>query len=215
VTLSRLVAASEMPGMPGALLRRGARAVASHQLRNVITVGGNIAHLAYWADLPVVLLALDAELEVRRQGEAPARVPLADALAPGRHAWQGGLITRVLVPLRPGVFSFGHERFARTAADYSLATVCVTFRLEGGSATEVRLVAGAVQNRPLRVAAAEAALEGARLASDRIEQAASALATSVPIAPNFRASPEYRRKLLAALARRAIGTAAHWSARES
>ena len=43
----------ELPGVAGP------RAV-----RNAITLGGNVAHLVYWADMPVALLALNATVEV-------------------------------------------------------------------------------------------------------------------------------------------------------
>lgn len=214
VTLEQL-ASAPLPGMAGALLRRGARAVASRPLRNMITVGGNLAHLVYWADLPVVLLALDAEIEVQRAGQAPSLVAVEQLLQRGTQTWEGGLISRVLVPVHSEHHFFGHERFSRTAADYSLATICCALRYQDGHAHDVRLSVGALQNRPLRVPAVEQMLEGQQLDDARIEAAVASLLQHVTIAPNFRAPVEYRRELLTALSRRALRTAWSWASREN
>ncbi len=215
VSLQQLAMASSLPGMEGARLRRCCRHVASRPLRNMITAAGNVAHSVYWADLPVALLALDASLEVRRVGASPALVPIADATHGGKHAWDGGLITRIVVPRRAGTLSFGYERFTRTATDYSLSTACVTLRVDGSSARDVRFVVGAVSARPTRLVPVEAALEGSALSDDAISRALAALDRELPIAPNYRAPAEYRRELTQVLARRALETARTWAAREN
>jgi carbon-monoxide dehydrogenase medium subunit len=212
-TLSQISDADEMPGMEGALLRRAARAVGSRPLRNAITVGGNIAHAAFWADMPVVLLALDAKIEHQRAGQAAQTVALADCLK-GKRAWEGGLITRVFVPLRKETCGFGHERFARTANDYPFATLCVTMTRDGRLAREVRVVVGALQPRPFRVPEVEALVEGKSLEPGLLEACGKKLSELVPVAPNFRASAEYRRELAGVLVQRALQSAFTWAMRE-
>jgi len=213
VTLSQ-IADSELPGMEGALLRRGARSVASRPMRNVVTVGGNLAHLAFWADMPVVLLALDAVVETRHAGQAAILKPLADCFK-GGVPWEGGLITRVMVPLRQGAQGFGHERFSRTANDYSLATACATLRRDGAVARDVRLVIGALQPRPFRLPDVEKMAEGQALEAALLARIETAVRERVQVAPNFRASPEYRRELAGTLARRALLDAFSWAMREN
>ncbi|MBI5531734.1 MAG: FAD binding domain-containing protein [Deltaproteobacteria bacterium] len=213
VTLSRLGAAADIPGMPGALLRKAARAVASEPLRNMITVAGNVAGLNYWADLPPVLLALDATVEVRKQGQAPSAHPIAACLEAGKHPWEGGMIAAVTVPLTQAAQVFGYERFVRTVTDYSLATACVTMTRDGALMRNVHLVIGALQARPHRAAKAEAKLEGKAYDAAAVDEAIATLG-DLPVAPNFRASPGYRRQLAGVLSRRALMTAYEW-ARES
>lgn len=211
VSLQRLGLAKELPGMEGALLRRCARIVASRPLRNMITVAGNVAHMVYWADLPVVLLALDASVEVRTSG-APARlVPMADAMKSGKHPWDGGLITKIVVPRRAGTFSFGYERLTRTATDYSLSTVCATVRVDGPVVRDVRFVAGAVTARPTRMAGVEDVLEGQALDDSTIAKAMGVLGKELAVAPNYRAPTEYRRDLTLVLGRRALENARAWA----
>jgi aerobic carbon-monoxide dehydrogenase medium subunit len=204
---------AELPGMEGALLRRAVRAVGSRPLRNVITVGGNIAHLAFWADLPVALLALDAQAEVQKAGEAARLVDFAECMK--QKPWDGGLITRVVVPLRAGTLGFGHERFSRTANDYAFATVCATLKRDGGVAREVRVVVGALQPRAFRVAEVEAMVEGKGFDLSLLEEAGRKLSLAVSVAPNFRASAEYRRELAGVLSKRALQSAFTWAMREA
>ena len=212
-TLSQVGDAAELPGMEGALLRRAARAVGSRPLRNVITVGGNIAHVAFWADLPVAFLALDAQVEMQKAGEPARLVDFAECLK--AKPWDGGLITRVVVPVRAGTLGFGHERFSRTANDYPFATLCVTLKRDGGVAREVRVVVGALQPRAFRVAEVEAMVEGKGFDLGLLEKAGKKLSETVAVAPNFRASAEYRRELAGVLAKRALQSAFTWAMREA
>lgn len=216
VTLSQIVEAENIPGMEGAILRKVARAVASRPLRNMITVGGNIAHLVYWADLPVALLALDASVEVQKAGATTRIIPIAECLEPGKHPFAGGLITRVIVPLRDGICGFGYERFHRTEGEYSLGTVCTTLKIgEGKKIEQARIVVGAVQNRPIRITDAENLLNGSTADADCVESILGRVLAATNFAPNYRASLEYRRSLLSALTRRSITTAYTWATRES
>lgn len=213
-TLTELIRAA-IPGMEGALLRRAARAVTSHPLRNAITVGGNLAHVAYWADLPVVFLTLGASVEVKKHGSTPEVLPIEALVEPGKHPYAGGLITRVFVPLAPGIVGFGYERFSRTAGDYSLATSSVTLRMNDGLVSDPRVVLGAIQNRPVRATVVEQALAGRPFDDRTLAGAMKALAEDVHVAPNFRAGADYRRTLVVTLTRRALVTAHGWAIREA
>jgi CO/xanthine dehydrogenase FAD-binding subunit len=210
VTLTKLAEATALPGMPGALLRKACRAVASEPLRNMITVAGNLAGVNYWADLPPVLLALDAKVEVQRAGKPAEWLPIAACVEPGKHPWEGGLITAIEIPVPAASQVFGYERFVRTVTDYSLATACVTMNKDGDLFRNVHVVIAAVQNRPSRAAKLEAALEGKPFDAAAVK-AATALLGDIAIAPNYRASAGYRRQLVAVLSERALMTAYQWA----
>lgn len=214
VTLGELSRAEQIPGMPGAVLRKAARAVASTPLRNVITLGGNIAHLVYWADMPVALLALDASIEVQRAGSAPSSHGLDECLREGKKMWDAGLITSVQVPLVEGKRWFGYERFTRTVSDYAFASVCVTLGVDAGKASDVRIVLGAVQGRPLRLAEVESLVTGQAVDAALCRAVEQKVKDVVRVAPNFRAPAEYRRELASVLAGRALETAWTWASRE-
>lgn len=214
-TLAQIGDAPDLPGREGALLRRAARAAGSRPVRTMITLGGNLAHAVFWADMPPALLALDAQVEIRRSGEKCALVPIEACLEPGPRPWAGGLITQIRVPLCEGAGAFGYERFSRTANDYALATACVALRREGELIRGMRVVLGALQSRPYRLREVEQMFEGKVLGGALVlEQAATAVRERAAAAPSSRASEEYRRDLAAALARRAIDTALTWASRE-
>ena len=213
LTLSQIAQAQQLPGMPGAVLRRCARGIATPQLRNMITLGGNIAQLVYWEDMPVVLLALDAAVRTHADGHDEQEVLLGDALAQKQPPWKGGLITSVRVPVRKGVWGFGYHRFTKTVTDYPLANACVTMRVEQGVAKNVRVVCGAVSPRAARLGEVEALLEG-NVVDDALVAKAKGLAKDeVVMAPNHRAPADYRRKLAGVLVGRAISDAWLWATR--
>lgn len=209
------VVKAPIPGMEGALLRRVCRAAGPVPLRNAITLGGNLAHIAYWADTPVALLALDAGVEVQRHGEPARTVSIADCLKSGTPPWEGGLITRFVVPLREGSWGFGHERFSRTVNDYAFATACAVLERDGHVARSVRVVLGALQPRPFRVPEAEALVEGQAVTPELLAQVSQVVREKAGVASNFRASPDYRRALAGTLVARALQTAFTWAMRES
>lgn len=214
LTLVELANATQIPGMPGAVLRKAARFVASAPLRNVITLGGNLAHLMYWADMPVALLALDASVEVQRAGGKSSSHLVEECLREGKKIWDGGLITSIRVPVETGVVGFGYERFARTATDYAFASSCVTMGIEQGKATKVRIVLGAVSGRPTRLKDAEALVTGHVVDAALCEAVEKKVREVVQVAPNFRAPAEYRRELAAVLTGRAVQKAWTWATRE-
>lgn len=206
VTLTELIGA-DLPGAEGQFLKTVARHITARPMRNAITLGGNIAHAAFWADMPVALLALDASIEVARAGQKAATIAFSDALR-GESPWaRGGLITKIAVPIVKGR-AFGYERLARTKNDYAYATAAASMIAEGGRASDVRVVFGALQPRAFRASAIEAALEGQAISAESIARAVEQAAADLPIAPNFRASVDYRREVASVLARRAIARAA-------
>lgn len=204
VTLTKLLEA-DLPGAEGAFLKLVARHITAHSMRNAITIGGNIAHPVFWADMPVALLAMDAKIVIAKAGEAEKTVAIADALQ-GQAPWKGGLIVDVIVPIVAGR-TFGYERLSRTKNDYAYATAAAAMKVSGGKASDVRVVLGAIQPRAFRASAIEAAVEGKAVDTGVLADVAKA-ALDLPIAPNFRASADYRRDVTNALVRRAVAQAA-------
>lgn len=241
VTLADLANAVQIPGAVGCAIRKVASSIASAPLRNAITVGGNIAHAVYWADLPVVLLAFDAMVEVARSNcgsdavvpserrSSPCGVdeptvfercvrsftPIRECMLVGKKTWDGGLITAVRVPLNTDNVGWGYERFTRTATDYALASACTTMACTGNAerpvASRVRVVLGAVQHHASRLEDIENMLEGRTVTPDLCDEVSQHVRANVYVAPNFRAPAEYRRELAAVLIGRAVRNAWHSS----
>jgi carbon-monoxide dehydrogenase medium subunit len=192
---------AEYPVLPLA-----ARYMGSPAIRNLATVGGNLCNGSPAADLPPVLLALDAEVGIAgAKGER--RLPLAaffrgpgeTALAPGE------LLVWIEVPRRQPPRAVRYERLdVRRAMDIAIAGAAVSV-----GRGEARVGLCAVAPTPFRVAEAEAVLSEQGLTEAAIEQAAAlAMAAAQPIT-DVRATAEYRRQMVGVLVRRGLEALRH------
>jgi aerobic carbon-monoxide dehydrogenase medium subunit len=176
------------------LLAMAAATIGDPQVRSRGTVGGSIAHADPAADLPAVLLALDATVTARGpNGER--RIPISEFFV---GTWQtalepGEVIVEISVPShagRPASF----QKFRQRSQDWAIVGVAAV----GGDEPAVALVN--MGQTPVRAAATERALaagtsgqEAARLADDRTEPPS-----------DVRADAVYRRHLVRTLTRRAL-----------
>lgn len=136
------------------------RKVANLRVREVGTLGGNLCFSDPHSDPATFLLALDAEVECRRGGEAARRVPMGEFVAgPYQTALrEGEVLTAVRIPVPADGASIAHAKFA--FHERPTATVACLVRVEGGAVAEARVAVGSVGPRPVRSAAAEALLAG-------------------------------------------------------
>ena len=133
--------------------------VAHPPIRNSGTVVGSIAHADPAAELPTVALAMDAEMTaVGPQGER--RIPAADF-------FQGPFTTalesdEILTEVRLPQFAGGHAfvEFARTHGNFAVVGVAALLAVTDGRITRAAIAASGVAPTPLRLTAAEQALDG-------------------------------------------------------
>lgn len=178
----------------------------SPAIRNLATVGGNLCNASPAADLPPVLLALDAEVAIAGpKGER--RLPLRQFFrGPGQTVLEPGeLLVWVEFPRRRPPWPITYERLdVRRAMDIAIAGAALSLRLDGGRVSEARVALCAVAPTPLRVRDAEAALVEGGLTDGAIVRAAElAMAAALPIS-DVRATAEYRREMIATLVRRGL-----------
>jgi carbon-monoxide dehydrogenase medium subunit len=176
------------------------RGVANIRVRNVGTLGGNLCFSDPHSDPATFLLALDAEVECRRGGGEPRRLPLASfvlgpyqtALAPGE------LLTAIRVPVPPAGSRVVHRKFRFHERPAVTATCAV--RVDGDRVPDARIAVGSVGVRPVRVAEAERLVrEGAPLG-----QAAEAAAAAAAAVEDANGSVEYKENLVRVLVERAL-----------
>ena len=207
VTHRRLERAAALPGGLQAL-GESAAVVGGHQIRNVATVGGNIANASPAADLVPVLLALDAEVTcLGRDGERT--LPLAGfASAPGVTARRPDeLLTRVRFPrLPPHAATAFLKAGRRRAMEISLVCVAVRLTLDAGRerCLDARIALGAVAPTTLRARAAERCVQGRALTAEVMAEAGRAAAGECQPITDVRASARYRALLVATLVPRAL-----------
>jgi CO/xanthine dehydrogenase FAD-binding subunit len=194
---------------PHAIIREAASQMAALQVRNIATIGGNLASAVPCADLPPVLGVLDAVVMVA-SAAGVRRIPLRDFFAGPRQTQiqHGEIVTAVHVPAAAMRSGAAFARLAlRDGNAIAVASVAVCLTLDDrGTIRDLRMMLGAVAPVPKAVTAAEKELIGAGLAEAQDLGPAIAMAAAEPIS-DLRASAGYRREVVGVLARRALGVA--------
>ncbi len=175
-------------------LRELAGRFGSPPVRNSGTLCGNLANGSPIGDSMPILIALGAEVELRRAG-ALRRLPLEELyLGYGRKALQPGeFLAAVRLPLpRAGSLAASYKLSKRF--DQDISAVCAGFavRLEAGRVATVRIVYGGMAPVPARALGAERALEGGAWDEAAIDAAVAALAADFRPLSDLRASAAYR-----------------------
>lgn len=206
-TLNELARSTVLTG-PYAALGEAVREMASPQIRNLATIGGNIAGAVPCADLPPALLVLDATLSIwSSNGERT--LPLRDFHTGPRRSvlGDGEILVAVSVPPAPSRFGSSYQRFAlRDGNAIAVASAAASLTLDGnGVVQKAQLALGAVAPTIRLVPKASEALVGRRIDDESaLSQAVqAAVAAAMPIT-DIRGSAEYRRELVGVLAKRAL-----------
>lgn len=186
------------------LLVQACNAVASYQLRNRATVGGNCCNASPAADTAPALYCLDAVAEVFGPDGA-RRIPIREFfVGPGRTALQRGeLLTGLHLPpaTRGAIAAF--NKLGRTKiGDISVVNVAVA-AVPTASGPSWRIAIGAAGPTPLRAPEAEAVLNADTSGANVARAAELAAATARPI-DDIRASAAYRRAMVGVLCRRGV-----------
>jgi carbon-monoxide dehydrogenase medium subunit len=180
--------------------------MASPQVRNRATVGGNLANGAPSADMAPPLVALGARVKIHTRSSART-IPLEDFFrGPGETVLgKIGILGTITVPLPGRSVRCAYEAHTvREAMDLSIASAAVMVERRRGKVTAARIVLGAVAPTPLRVPAAEDLLLGTRARAEDIDAAAEAAAAASRPISDVRASADYRRHIVAVVTRRAL-----------
>ncbi|HOO88144.1 MAG TPA: FAD binding domain-containing protein, partial [Synergistales bacterium] len=132
--------------------------VGSPQIRNLGTIGGNLANASPAADSLPPLCALEASLLIENaEGGKSTISPAQIASAPGKNSLDADQYIRaVRLPLRENLLSFFVKTGSRKAVAISKLSLALALSSEPG---HVRLFAGSLGTSPIRMEAAEAVLD--------------------------------------------------------
>lgn len=211
------VEASPLVREHGAALAESCSVVGGPQVRNVGTLGGNVAHALPAADGTIGLLALGAEVQVctlvETGGIETAWQPLLSIFAgPGQSKLRTGqMLAAFRFPLRRERQASAFDRIMRPQG-VALPVLGVAASLaldEDGRVVGASIAIGPAGPIPFRATEAEAALlDAATFDESTVEVAvAAALAQAELRTSKHRASKEYRREVLAVLLRRVLNRA--------
>jgi CO/xanthine dehydrogenase FAD-binding subunit len=207
MTRHRTLECSEAVAHEAPLLAAAMPFIAHAAIRTRGTLGGSLAHADPAAELPAVMLALEAVFTLRsRQG---TRTVAAGDFFAGLFttALQAGeLLTDAAIPGRPPRSAYAFQEVARRHGDYALAGAAAAVSVdERGRCTTARVALLSVADRPVLAAQASRALIGERPTADAIRGAAEAAAAhDIDPPADIHASSAYRRRLAAVLTRRVL-----------
>jgi len=209
MTRHSAVARSPLVAQQQPLLQETMQHVGHIQIRNRGTVGGSLVHADPAAELPAVMVALDATMRIRG-ADAIRDVAAADffvmyfttCIRPDE------LLMEVRVPVLPLRTGYAFVELARRHGDFALGAVACTLTLSADGKVEgARLGLVGVGMTPVRAAQAEDLLRGRAPEPALFAQAADAVRQSVMPDGDVHASAEYRQHLAGVLTEQALGRA--------
>ena len=183
------------------------RRIGSKQVRASGTVGGNIANGSPIGDMPPMLIALGAQLELVK-GKKTRVMALQDFFIDyGRQDRQAGeLVSAVEIPRLAKNQHFRAYKISKRF-DQDISAVMAAFRITvvKGRMTEARIAFGGMAGTPKRASNAEAELVGVSIANEADwERAIAALADDFTPLTDMRASAGYRMRVAQNLLRKAL-----------
>ncbi|MCQ4634826.1 xanthine dehydrogenase small subunit [Shinella sp. CPCC 100929] len=169
--------------------------IGGQQVRNMGTIGGNIANGSPIGDTPPALIALDASLTLRKGAERRT-IRLEDYfIAYGKQDRQPGeFVEAVQVPIPAATEKFAVYKVTKRR-DEDITATLGAFRLvlaDDGRVAEIRIAYGGMAATPKRAAAVEAALLGQPWTEATVEAAMEKYAEDFSPLTDMRATADYR-----------------------
>jgi carbon-monoxide dehydrogenase medium subunit len=204
-TMATLENSPAIRALADGILARAAATCGSVQIRNMATLGGNLANGSPAADTAAALLALDAEV-VLAEARGRRKIPLTAFYSGLRKTAPGkALIVEVAIPALPRGGRWSFQKLGRTESDISLVNAAAGLQLDSqGRAKWVRIALGAVAPTPIRAVNAEKLLVGRKVDQSTLAEVCDEVAREVRPITDVRASAEYRRDMCRVLVRRAL-----------
>jgi CO/xanthine dehydrogenase FAD-binding subunit len=207
MTRQRQVERSALVATSAPLMSETMPSIAHPAIRNRGTIGGSLAHADPAAELPAVMLALNASLVVR--SKTGLRKVAAQDFFTGLFATalqSGELLTAVEIPQQPAGTGYAFQEISRRHGDFALAGVAAVVQMNGnGLCHDARIALLSVGDRPMLAEEAAKALRGQRPSAEAMRASADAASTSDIDPPSdIHASAVYRRQLANVLTRRVL-----------
>ena len=184
------------------------RVIADPLVRNLATVGGNVAHGDPANDHPATMVAMGASFTL--VGPSGSRtVPAEDffidvfttALEPDE------LLTEIRIPKQPAGTGSSYVKYERQVGDYAIAGTAVCLSFDDGAIDDVRIALTNLGLTPVRAVEAESLLRGQVVSPKLFAEAGMAAAAAAEPWSDLRGSAEYRRRVAALVTRQALDKA--------
>lgn len=183
--------------------------VANIRVRNMGTVGGNLASGEPLTDLAQIFISLDGKLRIA--GTTGQRTLAVEELFIDFYTTslaEDEIITKVVVPPLPRQSGIEYIRFSSSSVvDKPSAGVAVRLTLNEEDVQVARIVLGCVGPTPVRAVKAEALVLGKKLTAALIAEAGAMASRECSPSADLRGSEQYKRAIVGTLVRRALKAA--------
>lgn len=182
-----------------------AAVIADPLVRNMATVGGNLAHADPANDHPATMLALGAE--VVAVGANGSRTIPVNELFTGLFTTSlaaDEILTELRIPAPPPRSGGVYLKVERKVGDFATAAVAVQITLDGDTCTRAGIGLTNVGMTPIKAVRAEQALVGRTLDATSIDEAARIAAEEAEPSDDLRGPADYKRSLIRVLTGRAL-----------
>lgn len=202
-TVHHEIAASQVLRDQCPMIAEAASEIGDAQVRNRGTIGGSIAHADPAADFPAVMIALDAEIQIRGS-KGPRTVKAADFFQ--------GFYTVDLQPSEiitgvtfAAVKSAGYAKLHQRASHYAIVGVAAALDIKGGVIQSARIGVTGATTHAVRLSEVEKALAGQPANAATIASASQNAGSGISdINADLHASADYRRGMIPVFTRRAL-----------
>jgi len=191
------------------LLADATATVADPQVRHRGTFGGALAHGDPAGDLPAVVLALDATMEIagaKGRRHVAAKDFFVDYFTTA--VGSDEILVSITIPKLGKGWGTCYEKFNRTASGWAVVGVAAAVKVEGGKITDARIGLTNCAAVPVRASSVESALKGASISAAEIEAASQSAAEGTRATSDLAADKEYREHLMRVITARAVSCAA-------
>lgn len=205
MTTQAEVIASELLAQKCPILAETALQIADPQVRNLGTLGGNVANGDPGNDMPAVMQALDASYELA--GPNGTRQVAARGFYEGAYFTaleEGEILTAVRIPVPAAGHGSCYAKQKRKIGDYATAAAAVILTMSGGKCTSASVALTNVSQTPLHAEAASNALVGTALDAAALDRAAAEAMAITDPASDGRGPAEFRTRVAGVMVRRAI-----------
>ncbi len=203
VTAQQLVQYETIMQYSSGILAHAAGQIGSRQIRNQVTIGGNIVQLYPWSDLPLPLIAMNAQARIAPR-DRTISVEALVAEPPSQKLDTDAIVTDFIIPRtmrdRTGCFI----KFSKTVGDHALASVAVTARRDEERVAALTAVIGGSTRRPVRLHTVENMLRDSVPTHDMLDDILLRAEEMIEPRTDTRAGEKYRAHLTAVLLRRAL-----------
>jgi len=188
------------------LLLDTATVIADPQVRNMATVGGNLAHGDPANDHPATMMALRAQV-VATGAKGERVIPIDDFFVTlfTTALQHDEILTEIRVPVPPPKSSGAYFKLERKVGDFATAATAVQLTLDDkGAVQQIGIGLTNAGPTPIRAKAAEDALRGKKPDAALISQASQLAMDSADPSADLRGPAEYKKGLIKELTKRAL-----------